>query len=242
MKPIIGVTSITYPDNKRVYTIECRYIESVILSGGIPILIPSNIDLDDCKQIIKDLDGLLLPGGMDLNPLSYGEDPHPTVKYSVRQHDRIEIELARLAKEYKIPVLGICRGAQIINVAFGGNLYQDIPSQYKNEICHDQVLSNADETTHMIDLDENSYTGKLLKKSVMEVNSVHHQGIRTVAEGFNVVARARDGLIEAIESEDGLIRGYQWHPEKLIYVSEESQILFKDFIEKCKRKPAIFNM
>lgn len=235
MKPIIGVTAITNPENKRVYEVECRYLESIIKSGGIPQIIPTNIQLEDCRQIIKTIDGLLIPGGMDVSPLSYGEDPHPTVTYSIKQHDKIEIELVKLAREYDIPVIGICRGAQIINVAFGGNLYQDIPSQYKNEICHNQVLSNSDETTHVITIEENSYIGRLLNKQVLEVNSIHHQAIRRVAEGFNVVARARDGIVEAIESIDGKIIGFQWHPEKLFYVSEESQVLFKGFIERCRK-------
>lgn len=234
MKPIIGVTSITNPENKRVYEVECRYLESIIESGGIPQIIPTNIELEDCRQIISRIDGLLIPGGMDVNPLSYGEDPHPTVNYSIKQHDKVEIELVRLAREHKKPVIGICRGAQIINVAFGGNLYQDIPSQYKNEICHSQVLRNSDETTHIVIIEENSYIRKLLGKQVLEVNSIHHQSIKRVAEGFNVAARARDGIIEAIESTDGMIIGFQWHPEKLYYVSEESQKLFRDFVERCK--------
>jgi len=234
MKPIIGVTSITNPDNKRVYEVECRYLESIVESGGIPEIIPTNIKLEDCRQIISRINGLLIPGGMDINPLTYGEDPHPTVRYSIKQHDKIEIELVRLAREYNIPVIGICRGAQVINVAFGGNLYQDIAIQFKNEICHRQVLSNFDETTHIVVIEENSYIGRLLGKQILEVNSHHHQSIRRVAEGFSVAARARDGVIEAIESTDGMIIGIQWHPEKLFYVSEESQKLFRDFIGRCK--------
>lgn len=232
MKPIIGITSNTNRKNRRRYTTNATYIERIIEVGGLPLLIPSKIGLDDCRQIIQKIDGLLIPGGGDILPLLYNEEPHPKVTYTIKNEDLFEMELVKLAKKYDKPVLGICRGVQIINVAFGGDLYQDIPSQYKDEICHRQSRENTAEPMHRVYLTEDSILSKILDKSVIDVNTLHHQSVKDVAEGFNVVGKSADGVIEAIESKDGRIIGVQWHPEILAPKFKEFENLFRNFVEK----------
>lgn len=234
MKPLIGVAMTMSQVNKGYFEVNSTYLNRVVEAEGIPLVIPANIGLMDCKQVIQKIDGLLLPGGIDIDPALYGEEAVPKVTYIERDFDLVEIELTRLAREYKKPVFGICRGIQIINVAFGGTLYQDIPSQYKNEICHMQNWDNTDYPIHKVILSENSHISKILGKTVIETNSHHHQSVKRVAEGFNITGRACDGVIEAIESEDGLVIGVQWHPEKLASRFGEPEKLFKAFIEKCK--------
>lgn len=233
MKAIVGIVSNSSEGIKGKYRVNASYIDAIVNSGAIPLIIPSNIELKDCRQIMDLLDGLLIPGGGDIIPDLYGEETHPKVTYSRRSNDLFEIELVRLAKEYKKPVLGICRGHQIINVAFGGSLYQDIASQFKDEICHNQSPKNTDEAMHKVYLEEDSNLAKILGKTVIGVNTLHHQGVKDMAEGFKVSARASDGLIEAIETEDGMIMGVQWHPELLAPRFKEFKNFFDEFISKC---------
>lgn len=233
MKPIIGIISNATKEDRGVFKTNATYIKRIKESGGLPFIIPSNIDLEDCKQIIQQIDGLLIPGGGDIVPELFGEETHPLVVSARRADDLFEIKLVELAKEYSKPIIGICRGAQIINVAFGGTLYQDIPSQYKNEICHRQSEYNRDEPIHKVYLEENSYIMKILGKSTIGVNSFHHQSVKDIGEGLNVAGRAADGVIEAIESENGMIIGLQWHPERLTTKYEEFKDLFVYFIKKC---------
>lgn len=232
MKPIIGIISNPGRNNRRVYRTNATYIERVIEAGGMPLIIPSKIALEDCKQIVEEIDGLLVPGGGDILPSLFGEETHPAVVYALKDNDLFEMELVRLARDHNKPIIGICRGLQVINVAFGGTLYQDIATQYKNEICHRQSRENTDEPMHKVYLKEDSYISRILGKSIIDVNTLHHQSIKEMGEGLNNVGEAADGVIEAIESDDGMIVGVQWHPEMLAPKYKEFQSFFKDLVEK----------
>lgn len=233
MKPIIGIISNSNEENRKKFCTNATYINAVVNAGGIPLMIPSRVGLEDCQQIIKQIDGLLIPGGGDIIPDLYGEETHPKVVYARRSNDLFEIELAKLAREHGKPLLGICRGHQVINVAFGGTLYQDIVSQFKDEICHRQSPNNPDEAMHKVYLTEDSNLAKILGKETIGVNTYHHQAVKDVAQGFVVSAKSSDGLIEAIETEDGMVIGVQWHPEILAPRFEEFNNLFVDFVRKC---------
>lgn len=234
MIPLIGMTALLNEETKKTYATSAGYVESVILSGGIPLMIPPSENMDLCKEIIQKLDGLLIPGGPDVSPSIYNEEPYPGIGYFRKNVDLFEIEMVRLAVELNKPVLGICRGMQLINVAFGGSLYQDLPRQYKNEICHAQNINIRDEPTHKVYLEESSYISKLLKSTVIEVNSYHHQAVKNTGHGLNIVGKSKDGVIEAIESSDGSIIGVQWHPELMIHRFKQFQNLFSNFISKCR--------
>lgn len=233
MKPIIGVTAFLNEETKKIYKTNSSYIEAIIESGGIPFMIPTVVDIANCRQIVGHLDGLLVPGGPDVTPSLYNEEPCPQVTYARKKVDLVEIELIRLAKEYNKPIFGICRGIQIINVAFGGSLYQDIASQYKNEMCHRQNPNITDEPTHKVYLEKNSHIAKIIKDTVIEVNSYHHQAVKDLAEEFKAVGWAKDGVIEAMESQDAKIMAVQWHPELMTKRYEHSKGLFDAFIAKC---------
>lgn len=234
MKPIIGVTACRNEETKKIYKTNTSYVEAILQSGGIPMMLPAVGEVSYCQQIIQHLDGLLVPGGPDVAPSLYNEEPCPQVNYVRKDVDLFEVELIRLAKEHNKPILGICRGIQIINVTFGGSLYQDLASQYKNELCHRQNANITDEPTHRVYLEENSHIAEILKATVAEVNSYHHQAVRDVAEGFTITGRAKDGVIESIESQDGWIIGVQWHPELMTQRFQQSKGLFDAFVEQCR--------
>lgn len=235
MKPIIGIVSNPLSENRSIYKVNATYIERVIEAGGLPLAIPSKISLKDCERIIASIDGLIIPGGGDILPELFGEETHPRVKYALKDVDIFEMEMIRLAKKDEKPVLGICRGAQLINVAFGGSLYQDIPSQYVNEVCHMQSTYNLDHPMHKVYLEEESNVYRIFGERVLDVNTLHHQAVKDIGQGLKVVGRAKDGVVEAIESEDGMIIGLQWHPENLAPNYKIYMKIFDYLIEKSRK-------
>ncbi len=234
MKPIIGIISNPIIENRAIYKINATYIERTVEAGGIPLAIPSKINLADCERIISTIDGLIIPGGGDILPELFGEETHPKVIYALKEVDLFEMELIRLARKHNKPLLGICRGAQLINVAFGGTLYQDIPSQYKDEVCHVQSWNNIDHPMHKVYLEEDSNLYKIFGETVLDVNTLHHQSVKDLGQGLRIVGKAKDGVVEAIETEDGMIIGVQWHPENLVPNYKEYMKIFEYLIEKSK--------
>jgi len=189
----------------------------VALAGGLPFILPSAAIAVEPRDFLDGLDGLLLSGGGDVSPLRYGEEPIAGLGTVSKERDDFEIALAQEARRRGMPILGICRGHQLLNVALGGTLYQDIPSQVEGAISHQPPEGQAvDEFWHSIDILpasrylEASVEGKFL------VNSFHHQAVKSLAEGLVETARSADGLIEAFESVEGSwILGIQFHPETL---------------------------
>lgn len=232
MKPLIGITAYDYQD-RASYVTKSTYINAILLSGGTPILIPYTSDLTECNNIIKKLDGLLLPGGIDIAPVLYGEEPIPEAGMAIKKMDLYEIELINAAKKLDKPILAICRGIQILNVALGGTLYQDIHVQKAATICHSQNSCIRDEMTHSVSLLSNTILYQLFQQEKIYVNSFHHQAVKDLADGLLASAYSQDHLIEACESKDGRIIGIQWHPEALIHIDENSRKVFGYFIELC---------
>lgn len=237
MKIIIGISGNVLIDNggmfpgyKRAY-VNNDYVTSVIRAGGIPYIIPMNNNKDVIREQIKNIDGLILSGGQDINPLLYGEEPHQKLGEILSERDTCDLELIRVAVELNKPILGICRGHQILNVAFGGSLYQDLTLMEGCYIKHNQG-NNPSMPTHTISIKEDSFLYPILGKEYI-TNSFHHLTVKEVGKGFEVVARAKDGVCEAMQMDNPFIISMQWHPEMLTEKDENMSKIFKFFINKC---------
>ena len=232
VKPLIGITAANFQD-KTCFMTKASYVNAILLSGGTPILIPYSSDIEECKNIIDKLDGLLIPGGIDVSPLNYGEEPIPQVNFSINNMDLFEIELIKEAKKLDKPILAICRGIQVLNVAFGGTLYQDIHAQNVALLCHRQDMSIRSEMTHSVKLSPDSTIFNIYKQEKIYVNSFHHQAVKVLADTLVPAAYSKDDILEACESEDGRIIGVQWHPEGLIDSDSNTKKLFSYFVDLC---------
>ena len=220
--PVIGLTG-NFRDGE--CTLAEGYFTSILKAGGVPFILPSFDDTDSLINALESLDGILLTGGADINPLFMDEEPVKEL-HSINPHrDRQELLLTKLAADRQIPILGICRGIQMMNAALGGSLYQDIHSQMEGtRIKHDQDLERS-YASHSVRIEKDSLLHRLFEKDVLPVNSFHHQAVKEVAPGFRVCARAADGVIEAMEStEYKSMLGVQWHPECFILNGDESMM------------------
>lgn len=212
------------------------YTLSVARSGGVPLLLPCVTDEATVLAALEAADGLLLTGGGDILSLNYGEEPHITSKYQDPKRDALEIALTEGALERDIPILGICRGLQLLNVAMGGTLIQDIPSQVEGACKH---YGDGLEVTllHTIDIEPNSLLAQVLNSQKMAVNSYHHQAANDVAPGLKINSRARDGVIEGLESSDGKpILSVQFHPEEIADIYPQFQPLFDWLVTEASKK------
>jgi len=236
MKPIVGI-SAGYDWTRNVYSIGEAYVKSVENSGGIPIIIPPTYNMD-IEEILEKVDAIILSGGPDIDPALYGETPIPKMGQINPLRDKFEIELARKVVEKGKPLLAICRGIQVLNVAFNGTLYQDINTQIPKSIKHAWHTATGTEVppnypTHTVILDKNSRIYSIFNKEVLKVNSFHHQAVKDLGKGFKATAWAEDGVIEAIEYNGSkFVIGVQWHPEWM-WDSEMIKI-FKALIEEAK--------
>lgn len=235
-KPLIGLTTSRIVTASRLpaFGTNIPYVASITESGGLPVLIPLNIPNDDLDVLVNKLDGILFTGGYDIDPREYGSRPHPKVEGIDSDRDRVEIHLLQAMIRVGKPFLGICRGCQVINVALGGTLYEDLSEQFSGRIQHDNHDQPRDFLAHRVEIDSNSYLVTLLKNTDMEVNSLHHQGVRQLAQTLLATAIAPDGLIEAFEIPNysfGL--AVQWHPEELMKY-DPMQALFIAFVESCQ--------
>lgn len=204
-------------------------------AGGIAIMIPP-YESDSLKKIYKYINGLLLDGGADIDPHCYGENVKPKTGPIDWKRDQTESTLIKWAMEDDLPVLGICRGMQMINTSAGGTLFQDISlecSDAGNHSFHPAYPPNY--LAHAVSVKSESRLHKSLGCTELWVNSMHHQAVKTVAPGFHITATAIDGIIEGIESDDlRFVIGVQWHPEEMIENDDRMFILFKSFIEACQ--------
>lgn len=207
-----------------------NYARAIELSGGIPCYLPVTSSPDVAREQIRLCDGMLIPGGLDVNPLIYNEQPLPLLEATIPRTDRFQLTLIDEALKLGIPILGSCRGNQILNVAFGGTLYQDVSYATPNPLQHSQ-LTQLDNPAHSITIFEDTILYDLFGRN-LDVNTFHHQSINQVGEGLKVTAVAPDGIIEGIQLVDHrFVVGVQWHPEMLIDAESTMLPLFKRFIK-----------
>jgi putative glutamine amidotransferase len=219
--PLIGIASLTSD----------TYVLAIRQAGGIPIVLP-NGDGSPARiaEYLELLDGLLMPGGADIPPSEWGEDPHPTTK--LLADDRYLFEKALILEwieKTDKPLLGICLGSQWVNVAHGGSLVQDIPSEFG---------VNHRDITHSVTLEPDSRLSQIFGETEFDVNSLHHQAVRDVGKGLRVVAKSPDGIIEATETTDPdrFLIGVQWHPEKLMPENKLQAKLLEAFVAAAEEK------
>jgi putative glutamine amidotransferase len=212
-----------------------RYYHAAAVAGAAPALIPLMDDLETLRSIYERMDGILIPGGVDLDPSTFGEQPHELLGRIDPARDRVEIQLVKWAVEDRKPVLGLCRGLQVINVALGGTLYQDLEAEFPNAIKHDYFPNfgfSRDHLAHPVSVEAGSRLRHALRDASVPVNSMHHQGIKAPASSLVVSATAPDGLIEAAElPNDSFVVGVQWHPEVFELSEPSTGILFRDFVQ-----------
>ncbi len=228
MRPVIGITA-TYSEDKGASTCPMTYIESVIEAGGVPLLIPVMPE-EPLEKAFSSVDGLVFTGGVDVDPRLYNERPSPRLGRINPVLDKMEIWLARRALDARKPLLGICRGCQIVTVAAGGTLIQDIPTQVGGAMKHEQDAPRW-YGTHEAVLNEDSLAARVFGKRRLMVNSFHHQCIETPGEGFTVTGRALDGVTEAAEAAEGFSLLLQWHPEGMW---SKDRTFLKPFVALCR--------
>jgi putative glutamine amidotransferase len=216
-KPIIAVTAGQKPphaDEGRTVVVGCDidYLIAVALSGGAPVILPSVADHEAIGAILAHVDGVLLTGGGDIHAERYGEAPHPASRLHDPDRDHMELEVTRRAVAMGLPLLGICRGLQLLNVAHGGTLVQDIPSEIPGALEH--YIHDIETRPHPINIEPDTRLAEIMHADAMLVNSWHHQAVKAVGAGLRIAARAEDGVIEALEAENGApILAVQCHPE-----------------------------
>jgi putative glutamine amidotransferase len=212
-RPLIGITIGYSPDDREIFQLRDDYVRSVETAGGLPIVLaPGNPE--DAAPLLDRLDGLLLTGGADVGPHIYGAEQHPTVVRVLPERDAFELALVREALSRDLPLLAICRGHQVLNVATGGTLVQDIPSQLEGTVDHDPEGERWHQA-HEVSILPGTRLRAILERDEVAVNSFHHQAVKDVGQGLVVSARASgDGVIEALERPDSrFVVGVQWHPE-----------------------------
>jgi putative glutamine amidotransferase len=224
----LGIGRETRAPGRKAHVLYDDYVHAVLASGGLPILLPAIMSDEGRAAYVEHLYGLLIPGSpADVDPACYGEEPHLRLGPVNPLRTDFEIQMVRLALTRELPVLGICGGSQVLNVALGGSLYQDIPSQVAKAHKH----SGSPERAHTVDIVPGTRLASLLGTQEMRVNSLHHQAVKIPGRGLVVSASARDGVIEAVEiSSQPFVMGVQWHPELLFVEDEASQRLFSAFV------------
>jgi len=235
-KPIIGLsTSFEKTETgERIFLME-DYLEAVRHFGGIPLLIPTTAEAGEQQLLLQMCDGLILTGGNDLDPRLYGEEILNDTVEPAPERDAAEYRLCEGALAAEMPILGICRGMQLLNVYFGGTLYQDIPSQVKTNLGH-RPAASGERLVHDCKAEASTPMALLLGQEAFAVNTYHHQAAKALAPGLRAMAKSPDGMIEAIYKPDGaFLWGVQWHPERIWRQEESSAKVFEAFLDACQK-------
>lgn len=234
MKALIGVTS-SMDINEERYMVDSDNINGITRAGGTPIMLPNPTTEEDINQIAETIDGLYATGGGDIDPTLFGEEPHPNLGIIIPSRDVFEILLIKKMLEMGKPVLAICRGCQILNIAVGGDMYQDIYAQIDRDLLQHAQKAPKGHGSHFVQVLEGSLLHRLAGVDTLKVNTYHHQANRKVIDPFVVSGKANDGVIEAIESkEHSFVLGLQWHPEKMAPANDDASLkIFRGFVGSC---------
>lgn len=239
MKPLIGIPCRRWKNEKEPWWphhdgIIVTAIDAVVRGGGVPLMIPIVDDTAVVKQLYEQVHGVMMVGGGDMEPRFYGADPHPKQVNVNIPIDRMELTIASWTMLDQKPLFGICRGIQVMNVAFGGSLMQDILTTIDTKIDHDESANRHDPSLpiHDLELVANSRLAGLLGTRLLKVNTMHHMALDRVASDLRVVGRSPDGIIEAVEGRNAqYVLGVQSHPEAVAAQDERWQKVFRDFCE-----------
>ncbi|MCI8950387.1 MAG: gamma-glutamyl-gamma-aminobutyrate hydrolase family protein [Lachnospiraceae bacterium] len=234
-KPIIGLTPYHNTENDDI-SMRPGYIRALEAAGAIPMILPLEIEKDNLNALSNLCQGFLFTGGPDPHPFLWGEETHKNCGPISVKRDQMELSLLTMAMEQKKPILGICRGAQILNIGLGGDIYQDISSQYRSAfpIAHSQPMHYR-HPSHHVDVKKDTRLASFGDDTTIQVNSCHHQAIRKLAPGLIAGGMASDGIIEEIElPEYPFLIGVQWHPEYLWETDSSARNLFLGFVNACK--------
>jgi len=232
-KPLIGITTRNWYDLDMhpIAALQHSYISAITMGGGIPVLIPNTLSEEDLNDLYSRLAGILFSGGGDVSLEHFTGSDHPRIDGVDEKRDATELTLMRSAVNGGKPILGICRGAQVMNVAMGGTLYTHIRDQVKNALDHDYPGNRRKVLVHPVNVDEESRSAEIFGETFLNVNSLHHQGLNRIAPGLKVVGYAPDGLAEVVEVEGHpYAMAVQWHPEWLTD-QPPMQRLFKSFVD-----------
>ena len=234
--PLIGVsTSITVGANPERAYVNSAYLHAVQQAGGVPVLLPPQLSSASMRRLADDLQGLLLTGGGDMDPALFGETPHATLYDVAPSRDTLETSVLHVALGRGLPVLAVCRGLQVLNVALGGSLHQDVGTDPGTQMPHSQK-EPRDQPTHKVKLTPGCRLATTLGADELEVNSMHHQAIKRLGRGLTAVAWAPDQIVEGAEIGDPsrFVLGVQWHPEELVGHSEPARRLFAALVAAAR--------
>jgi|SRR5690625_587162 len=230
MRPLIGITSSMEIDGTS-FTVSSDNVNAIKEAGGLPVILP-NIVGEEINLYAEKMDGLYLTGGYDIDPMFFDEEPHPNLGTVTPDRDVFEIRLINKMVELGKPILGVCRGCQILNVAVGGKMFQDIYAQTDQELLQHAQKAPTAHSSHYVNVVKGSLLYRLTGEEQLRVNSRHHQANRSVIDIFQVSGKANDGVIEAIESKQHpFVLGLQWHPENLAMENDQPSLkIFQGFI------------
>ena len=242
-RPVIGILGHIQGDPSAAFGIVCRNavnvacVRSIERNKGVPIMLPVPERPELMDPVLGLCDGLLFPGGLDVDPRCYGEPPHKDIGPFIPEMDAFWLYAASYAMSRRIPMLGICRGMQLLNVACGGTLYQDLGERERESFLHVQSL-RRETPTHRVLIKSGTHLFRILNAEAPYVNSMHHQAVKELGKGLILTAHAEDGVIEGIESPDGLIVAVQWHPEDLLETAPIMHNLFRDLAKRAAERQA----
>ncbi len=229
-RPLIGVVPL-YDREKDSYWMLPGYFDGIEEAGGIPLMLPMTADGDAFERLVLSVDGVLLTGGQDVSPELYGESAKETCGEVCPARDAMEPRLAETALRLGRPILGICRGIQLLNVCLGGTLYQDLPTELEGGVSH-HMEPPYDRAEHTVKIAEGSPLAEVLGETEIGVNSCHHQGVKRLAPALEAMARAEDGLVEAVYMpSEKFVWAVQWHPEFSHKNDAHSRMIFRAFVE-----------
>ena len=232
-RPLIGISSYGRAGQRQTFSLPCEYVDVVRLAGGVPIVLPAVEG--EIPEALDALDALILPGGGDIDPAHYGGARHEANYGISAERDGFELALARAALARRdLPVLAICRGLQLLNVALGGDLVSHIPDHFGEKTVHRHPELRP--VPHMVQIEPGSRLAGILGETELEVQSVHHQAVGRLGGGLRPVAWSPDGVIEAVESDrHPFMIGVQWHPELGALADERQRRLFEELVEHRRR-------